>query len=275
MTAPWHLAIVGFTPFERTTLQSCIQLAAEPRSCYSLVEDVELADVLIADTDKAGLRDTLMSAQLLDKTLAIGTKGVDGCMAQLPRPINPLLLLRTLDGLLALRTRRPQPPAADLARDQPRTAATAAAAHEDPMPSRFPGALVVDPSKDGLRFMANHLVRFGFAVRLTRSGEEALKAVAERPFEFVFLELALTGISGFETCRMIKQRPYADGQRAPRVVAMTARDGRIDRIRAGLAGCDAFLSKPLQHDALMAVIGEHVVANATMADTAYAPMTQM
>lgn len=231
--------------------------------------------MLIANTDKAGLRDGLMAAQLLEKTLAIGSGGVDGCMAQLPRPINSLLLLRTLDGLLALRTPRPQPPAADLARAQPRPAATPVAAPEDPLSSRFPGVLVVDPSKDVLRFMATHLVRFGFAVRLARSGEEALKVVAERPFEFVFLDLALPGISGFETCKTIRQRPYADGQRAPRVVVMTARDGRIDRIRAGLAGCDAFLSKPLQHDALMAVIGEHVVANATMADTAYAPMTQM
>ena len=231
--------------------------------------------MLIANTDKAGLRDGLMAAQLLEKTLAIGNEGVDGCMAQLPRPINSLLLLRTLDGLLALRTPRPQPPAADLARAQPRPAATPVAAPEDPLSSRFPGVLVVDPSKDVLRFMATHLVRFGFAVRLARSGEEALKVVAERPFEFVFLDLALPGISGFETCKTIRQRPYADGQRAPRVVVMTARDGRIDRIRAGLAGCDAFLSKPLQHDALMAVIGEHVVANATMADTAYAPMTQM
>ena len=119
MTAPCHLAIVGFTPFERATLESCFRLSAEPRSRYSLVEDVELADMLIANTDKAGVRDGLMAAQLLEKTLAIGNEGVDGCMAQLPRPINSLLLLRTLDGLLALRTPRPQPPAADLARAQP------------------------------------------------------------------------------------------------------------------------------------------------------------
>ena len=275
MTALWHLAIVGFSPFERATLESCLRLSAEQGSGYAIVGDVQRADVLIADTDKAGLCDTLMAAQLLENTLAIGTRVVDGCMAQLPRPINPLLLPRLLDGLLASRTPRLQPPAADPAGVPPRPAATAAAAPDDALASRFPGALVVDPSKDVLRFMANHLVRFGFAVRLARSGEEALKVIVDRPFEFVFLELALTGISGFETCRMIKQRPYAAGQRAPRVVAMTARDGRVDRVRAGLAGCDAFLSKPLQHDALMAVIGEHVVANATMADTAYAPMTQM
>ena len=141
-------------------------------------------------------------------------------------------------------------------------------------PSRFPGVLVVDPNKDVLRFMANHLVRFGFAVRLVRSGEEALNLRAERPFKYVFLELALPGIDGFQTCKLIKQRSFNDGQCAPRVVMVTGRDGRIDRLRARLSGCDAFLSKPLQHDALMGVISEHVLANATTADTAYAPMTQ-
>ncbi len=273
MSAVWRLALIGFSLFERSALQSCLRLSTDPQPRYALVDDIEQADLLIADTDAAPVRESLHSAQRLDTTLAVGSRAIDGCMAQLPRPINPLLLVRTLEGLLASRTPRLQAAPSTLARTPQQPVAPARAAN--PAPVRQRRILVVDPSMLVLRFMATHLVRFGFEVRLARTGEEALTMVAEQAFEFVFVERALPGLDGWQTCKLIKQAAPRAKQRPPQVVMLAESDGRLDRMRAVLAGCDGYLLKPLQHDALMAIVGEHVVANAASASTAYASLTTL
>ena len=273
MSAVWRLALIGFSLFERSALQSCLRLSTDAQPRYTLVDDIEQADLLIADTDSAPVRAALHSAQRLDTTLAIGGRAIEGCMAQLPRPINPLLLVRTLARLLASRTPRSQATIGTVARKPAQAVVAARAAH--PAPARQRGILVVDPSMLVLRFMATHLVRFGFEVRLARTGEEALTMLAAQAFEFVFVERILPGLDGWQTCKLIKQLPARARQRPPQVVMVAESDGRLDRMRAALAGCDAYLLKPLQHDALMALVGEHVVANAANAATAYAPLTTL
>lgn len=271
MSPVWQLALVGFSPFERSALESCLRLATDPQRRYAVVGDMEQADLLIADTDKASVRETLRLAERLDTTLAIGAHAVDGCMAQLPRPLNPLLAVRTLGGLLVGRT----PPLRALAAAATAPAGTVAApeAARAARSARQRSILVVDPSKQVLRFMATHLVRFGFAVRLAASGEEALKMLTETAFEFVFVERTLPGLDGWQVCKLVKQVPRRGTQRPPKVVLLAEIDSRVDRMRAAVAGCDGYLCKPLTHDALMAVVGEHVVANADSAQTAYAPLT--
>ena len=270
----WRLALVGFSSFERSALESCLRLAAHARSNYTVVGDPEQADLLIADTDAAPVREAVREAKRLETTLAIGTHAVEGCMSQLPRPIDPLLLLRTLDGLLASRTPRAQSNVATpVPMPLPAVVPAGAVGAVDPAPTCQPSILVVDPDKLVLRFMATHLVRFGFEVRLARTGEEALKVVADQAFEFVFVERTLPGLDGWQTCKLIKQAPRRAGRRPPQVVMVAESDSRIDRMRAALAGCDGYLRKPLNHQVLMAVVGEHVVANADRVQTAYAPMT--
>lgn len=274
MSRPWCIFLLGFSAFERSALESCLRLAATPGPQFLVVGDAARADILIADTDAAPVREALQSATWPDIRLAIGVMAASGCLAQLPRPINPLWVMRTLANLLADRS---PSPAVEQARSRaPETPEmpTRVAGPDRPVSPRQRGVLVADPSQDVLRFMANHLVRFGLEVRLARSGEDALMRVAERSFDFVFVARVLPGIDGWETCKLIKQRPYRSDEAMPRVVLMSERDRGLDRARAALAGCDAYLPKPLTHEALTAVFGELMSFDATNAQTAYAPLTR-
>lgn len=132
-------------------------------------------------------------------------------------------------------------------------AETAAAAAADGEPE--PQILVVDDSDIALRFMARCLGRFGLGVQLAHSGEEALQRVATGRYAFVFMDVNMPGIDGYQTCRLIKKRPYAAGRKAPKVVMLTSRGGMVDKMRGTLAGCDAYLTKPLQQDDLVRAIG--------------------
>ncbi len=116
--------------------------------------------------------------------------------------------------------------------------------------------LVVDDSDIALKFMRNRLTRFGFRTDLVNSGEEALGRMSTRPYKFVFLDVMMEGLDGYQTCRAIKQRKYTEGK-PPVVVMLTSRGGTIDKIRGTLAGCDAYLTKPLNERDLIAVLAKH------------------
>jgi two-component system, cell cycle response regulator len=116
--------------------------------------------------------------------------------------------------------------------------------------------LVVDDSDIALKFMQNRLSRFGFRAQLVRSGEEALARINVQPFKFVFLDVMMEGLDGYQTCRAIKQRKYAEGK-PPVIVMLTSRGGTIDKIRGTLAGCDAYLTKPLNEGELVKVLAKH------------------
>jgi two-component system, cell cycle response regulator len=116
--------------------------------------------------------------------------------------------------------------------------------------------LVVDDSDIALKFMRNRLSRFGFLADLVNSGEEALGRLNAKPYKFVFLDVMMEGLDGYQTCRAIKQRKYAEGK-PPVVVMLTSRGGTIDKIRGTLAGCDAYLTKPLNERDLIAVLAKH------------------
>jgi two-component system, cell cycle response regulator len=122
--------------------------------------------------------------------------------------------------------------------------------------ARFDDILVVDDSDIALKFMKNRLYRFGFRAELASSGEEALIRVAQNDFKFVFLDVMMQGLDGYQTCRAIKQQKYG-GANPPVVVMLTSRGGKIDKIRGSLAGCDAYLTKPLNEAELLAVLSKY------------------
>lgn len=124
------------------------------------------------------------------------------------------------------------------------------------VPEQFDDILVVDDSDIALKFMQNRLTRYGFRAELAKSGEEALTRVSAVKYKFVFLDVMMDGLDGYQTCRAIKQRKYAFGK-PPVVVMLTSRGGSIDKIRGGLAGCDAYLTKPLNEVELLKILSKH------------------
>ncbi len=115
--------------------------------------------------------------------------------------------------------------------------------------------LVVDDSDIVLRFMQGRLQRFGYSVELASTGEQAVQMTQARAYKFVFLDVMMPGIDGYQTCRMIKKQKHASG--APVVVMLSSRGGSIDKIRGTLAGADSYLTKPLAEAALIKVLADH------------------
>ena len=131
----------------------------------------------------------------------------------------------------------------------------AKAVERDSVEQQYDEILIVDDSDVALKFMQNRLTRYGFRARLAKSGEEALTRVATEKYKFVFMDVMMDGLDGYQTCRAIKHRKYPSGK-APIVVMLTSRGGSIDKIRGGLAGCDAYLTKPLNEAELLKILSK-------------------
>jgi CheY-like chemotaxis protein len=119
--------------------------------------------------------------------------------------------------------------------------------------------LVVDGVAIARKFLMQRLVQLGYRAFGAADGEAALAEVRERAFTIVFCELMLeptTGLDGLGLCRAIRQRrrDLAAAQTAPAFVVVTGRLEASDRVRGALAGCDAYLTKPLVESALLAVL---------------------
>jgi two-component system, cell cycle response regulator len=115
--------------------------------------------------------------------------------------------------------------------------------------------LIVDDSDIALKYMQNRLRHFGYESELARSGDEALAMVANQSYQFVFLDVMMQGLDGYQTCRAIKNNKARRGP-PPIVVMLTSRGGTIDKIRGTMAGCDAYMTKPLNEKQLTAVLAK-------------------
>jgi CheY-like chemotaxis protein len=85
------------------------------------------------------------------------------------------------------------------------------------------------------------------------NGREALEAQEDTPFDIILMDLSLPGMDGWEATREIRER---DGAR-PFIVALTAHAMEGDEEKALEAGCDEFLTKPINFDQLVELIENH------------------
>lgn len=115
--------------------------------------------------------------------------------------------------------------------------------------------LVVDSVTIARKFLSQRLRALNYDVFSAEDGAEALALAKEHPFAIVFLEIALSGeLDGLSLCQRIKQSRDVPGGIAPAVVFTTGDTGPSQRVRCSLAGCDAYLNKPLHEDEFLAVL---------------------
>ncbi|MEH2539428.1 MULTISPECIES: response regulator [unclassified Bradyrhizobium] len=93
------------------------------------------------------------------------------------------------------------------------------------------------------------LLEEDYALAIAIDGASGVeKAAIEQP-DLILMDLSLPVIDGWEATRRIKAAPAT--ARIP-VIALTAHAMRDDEAKARAAGCDDFLTKPIDEDLLFA-----------------------
>ena len=102
--------------------------------------------------------------------------------------------------------------------------------------------LVVDDNEDGRELVVKILKNRGYQMIEAVDGEEALeKASAECP-DLILLDISIPKLDGYEVTRRLKsQVKFKDTP----IIALTAHAMKGDKEKAMEAGCDGYISKPI------------------------------
>jgi two-component system, cell cycle response regulator DivK len=102
--------------------------------------------------------------------------------------------------------------------------------------------LIVEDTPVSLKLSAVVLRAEGYKVHIASTAEQALMALKTVRPDLVLLDIRLPGMSGLDFTRQLKQDPLLKGVI---VVALTSLNTASDEQRAREAGCDGYLTKPI------------------------------
>jgi signal transduction histidine kinase len=115
--------------------------------------------------------------------------------------------------------------------------------------------LIVDDNPTNLGVLFDYLRESGFKVLIAQDGEGALQRALYAKPDIILLDVMMPGINGFETCRQLKKN--ADTADIP-VIFMTALSETVDKVRGFKLGAVDYVTKPLQHEEVLARIQTHL-----------------
>ena len=118
------------------------------------------------------------------------------------------------------------------------------------MNKRFHGeVLLVEDNRDNQKLVSLYLKRAGVGVTLANNGQEAINLAAEKQYDLILMDIHMPVMSGIEAVKILRTRGYTGP-----IAALTA-NAMQERVSDCLgAGCNTFLSKPIDLDEFCSVL---------------------
>lgn len=111
--------------------------------------------------------------------------------------------------------------------------------------------LIVEDNQANMRLARLLLVNAGHTVLWAADAETGLTLAREKQPALILMDIQLPGMDGLAATSLLKQDP--DTAHIP-VIALTAMAMKEDREKTRLAGCDAYIIKPLRYKELYQII---------------------
>lgn len=266
---PLRLLVKGFAGFDMRLLEGVVKLSKLSTPVLDLVDDSGLstADVIMIDgKDSQAVAWAQQNKQWLLQRAVVWVDApyaVPAGHTSLQRPVQwtglPVILSRAMDDAVSyveISMAAAQGGQVDQA-PQIEQDVLSAPAPEAAKQSSKPSILVVDDSAAVRGHLQSALGAVGYEVTAVDSGEAAIMAVSVRPYDCILMDVLMPGISGYDACRRIKSMPLHDRLIKPAIIMLTSKSSPFDKIRGRMAGCDAYLTKPVLKSELMRVLAEH------------------
>jgi len=118
--------------------------------------------------------------------------------------------------------------------------------------------LVADDKEYNRRLLVDMLAPLGFEVRTAEDGQQTVEAAQEWQPNVILMDLVMPVKTGIEAAQEIRQQPALAGVL---IVAVSASVLDADQEKSRVAGCDAFLRKPVKMEKLLDLLETHLKLN--------------
>jgi two-component system phosphate regulon response regulator PhoB len=115
--------------------------------------------------------------------------------------------------------------------------------------SRSPSVLIVEDEADLAEVLRYNLTREGYACRVARGGDVALKEVEREAPDLILLDRMLPGISGDEVATRLKRN---EATASIPIIMLTAKSEETDELVGFALGADDYVTKPFSPRILIA-----------------------
>ena len=255
------LMAMGLTAMEQRLLEGTVKVSQRrnPRLLMLNANQAMDADVLILNARDAAANQWAQKNTWISGKAVIWVEGTNvpkgHTVARRPVqwPILPMLLARALEsgpGATDKKAAAKADKVASPAGDPGAVAPAPLRAHQS--------VLVVDDSLAVRAHLRSQLELRGFVVTDADSVQAAMGKMTSQTFDCVLMDVLMPGADGYEGCRQIKARQRS-GRTLP-VIMLTSKTSPFDRIRGKMAGCDAYLTKPVDPEQLYEVLTQQLQA---------------
>ncbi len=111
--------------------------------------------------------------------------------------------------------------------------------------------LLIDDEETLLEYLSKRLLREGFTVKATFSGEEALQVAADENFDVAVVDLKMPGIDGVETQKRLKEiQPFLQ------CIVLTGHGSVDTALESGHHDAFKYCLKPIDYESLVQTIRE-------------------
>ena len=116
--------------------------------------------------------------------------------------------------------------------------------------------LVVDDNPTNLKLVSDILEFDGYRILKASDAEEAQEIIRSSPPHLILMDIALPGMDGLTLTRRLKED---EATRGIVIVALTAFAMKGDDDKAKLAGCDGYITKPIDTRKLSELVAGYLL----------------
>lgn len=116
--------------------------------------------------------------------------------------------------------------------------------------------LVVEDNPANMVLVEDLLTEAGYGVLAASTAEEAIRLASTRNLALVLMDIGLPGMDGLEATSQLKRNPATAG--IP-IVCLTSHAMSGDEARARRAGCDGYMTKPLDTRSFVEAVAKFIV----------------
>lgn len=113
----------------------------------------------------------------------------------------------------------------------------------------------VDDSLQTNKVMETIVVEAGYDFMGVQEPIEALSALIKRKPDFIFMDLIMPVVNGYELCSQIRR--ISQFKKTP-IVILTSHDGIVERLRARMSEATDFMSKPIEADKVIELVQKYI-----------------